>query len=119
MKPWWKPSNSGGDPEVLAEIAAPRHSSYDVEITNTATGESNRLRLEQDVTLGGQQENGDNSFVWDGKDQAGNLAPPGTYFFEITARSGRAEARLQVPFTIPASSATAPKAETPASSPGR
>jgi hypothetical protein len=48
---------SGGSPEVLAELTAPLHSSYDVEITNTATGESHRLRLEYDTTVGGQREN--------------------------------------------------------------
>jgi hypothetical protein len=43
---------------------------------------------------------GDNPVVWDGKDEAGNLAAPGAYFFEVAAKCDNAEARVRVPFTI-------------------
>ncbi len=33
----------------------------------------------------GQQEAGNISFMWDGKDSSGNVAPPGTYRFEAQA----------------------------------
>ena len=36
----------------------------------------------------GEQAAGNVSFIWDGKDSSGNVAPPGTYKFEAQATYG-------------------------------
>ena len=48
---------TGGSPQILTELTAPQPSSYRVEITNTATGESNCLRWDYDTMVNGQREN--------------------------------------------------------------
>lgn len=52
-----------------------------VNVYNNAGALVNRVNL-------GEQAAGNVSFIWDGKDSSGNVAPPGTYKFEAQATYG-------------------------------
>lgn len=59
-----------------------------VNVYDSAGATVNRLNL-------GQQEAGNVSFMWDGKNSSGNLMPPGTYRFEAQASYGDKSQGLQ------------------------
>jgi flagellar basal-body rod modification protein FlgD len=72
-----------------ASLALPTSSSnVYVNVYDSAGTTLNRINL-------GQQEAGNVSFMWDGKDSSGNLMPPGTYRFEAQASYGDESQGLQ------------------------
>lgn len=72
-----------------ASLALPTSSSnVYVNVYDSAGTTLNRINL-------GQQEAGNVSFMWDGKDSSGNLMPPGTYRFEAQASYGDKSQGLQ------------------------
>jgi len=72
-----------------ASLALPVSSSnVYVNVYDSAGTTLNRINL-------GQQEAGNVSFMWDGKDSSGNLMPPGTYRFEAQATYGDVSKGLQ------------------------
>ncbi|MGV8843771.1 MAG: flagellar hook assembly protein FlgD [Pseudomonas sp.] len=72
-----------------ASLALPVSSSnVYVNVYDSAGATLNRINL-------GQQEAGNVSFMWDGKDSSGNLMPPGTYRFEAQATYGDVSQGLQ------------------------
>lgn len=45
---------------------------------------------------------GAHSFTWDGRDAAGNVVPPGTYYSNINASNGNLSLRTRAPFVVDA-----------------
>ncbi|MBU0901143.1 MAG: flagellar hook assembly protein FlgD [Gammaproteobacteria bacterium] len=61
-----------------ASLVLPVSSNVYVNVYDTAGSVVSRVNL-------GEQQAGNVSFIWDGKDSSGNLMPPGTYKFEAQA----------------------------------